>query len=955
MGLSISLFMLMHLLALLSLYNLMFASSSFVQPLCHDDESFALLQFKESFIIDQSASSETSAYPKVSSWKLESDDCCSWDGVGCDKDTGHVISLDLSNSCLYGSINSSSSLFRLVNLQRLNLSFNDFNHSRIPVGIRQLSNLTYLDLYGSGFAGQIPAEILQLSKLVYLQLSLNLLKLQNPGLQSLVEKFPNMEELHLSQVDISSTVPNNMANLTSLTSLVLGECGLQGEFPAGIFQLPNLQILSVWFNPDLTGYLPEFNRSRPLELLNVAGTSFYGELPDSIGDLKLLYDFDVCDCNFSGPVPSSLGNLTELINLELSDNNFNRGTLDWIGKQSKFIALGLANLNLNSGIPSFIRNLTQLTYLNLGSCNLTGHIPSWLANLTQLADLQLGSNGLHGAIPSWISRLMNLETLYLDSNYFGGIVEFDLFLKLRNLSYFKLSSNQISLLTKPSNNITFPKFQTLGLASCDLDEFPDFLKHQDELEILELSENKISGLIPNWMCNSSKKTLLSLYLSDNFLTGFSQLPVILPWTNLKDLDLSNNKLQGSLPIPPPSIITYSVSNNTLAGEIPQMICNLSSLLYLDLSYNNLSGMLPDCLGNLSFSLSILKLRRNNFHGNIPQICKKGSKLKMIDFSQNQLQGWIPRSLVSCTMLETLVLGNNQINDSFPSWLGVLPELGVLILRYNQLHGAIGKPESNFVFPNLHIIDISYNNITGKLPFEYFQIWKAMQIIGKHGQMYMQAYDKYLIPGYIVTSHYPYSMTFTNRGMETAYQRIPYILIAMDLSSNNFEGEIPELMGNLKEIQLLNLSNNLLTGSIPSSLEKLTALEALDLSQNKLSGEIPPQLTQLTFLAFFNVSNNHLIGPIPHGFQFDTFQDKSFNGNPELCGSPLPKKCGNFEDPLHHPLNQESKLLSEFGWKVVVIGYGCGFIIGVIIGQIVITRKYKWFIYLHYAVQHQIGR
>ena len=127
MGLSISLFIFKHFLALLSLYYLMFASSSFVQRLCHDDESFTLLQFKESFTIDQSASSETSAYPKVSSWKLESDDCCSWDGVGCNKDTGHVISLDLSNSCLYGSINSNSSLFRLVNLQRLNLSYNDFN------------------------------------------------------------------------------------------------------------------------------------------------------------------------------------------------------------------------------------------------------------------------------------------------------------------------------------------------------------------------------------------------------------------------------------------------------------------------------------------------------------------------------------------------------------------------------------------------------------------------------------------------------------------------------------------------------------------------------------------------------------------------------------------------------------------------------------------------------------
>nr|XP_023929437.1 receptor-like protein 9DC3 [Quercus suber] len=932
MGLSISLFTLMHFLALLSLHNLMFASSSFVQPLCHDDESFALLQFKESFIINQSASHETSAYPKVSSWKLESDDCCSWDGVGCDEDTGHVISLDLSSSCLYGSINSSSSLFRLVYLQRLNLSDNDFNLSRIPVGIRQLSNLTYLNLYDSAFAGQIPAEMLQLSKLVYLVLSLNSLKLQNPGLQSLVEKFPNMEELYLTQVDISSIVPNNMANLTSLTSLVLRECGLHGEFPAGILQLPNLEILSVRFNADLTGYVPEFNRSSPLEHLMLAGTSFYGELPDSIGDLNLLNTIDVSDCNFSGPVPSSLGNLTELIYLDLSSNNFNRCTLDWIGKQTKLNQLGLRNHKLNSSIPFFIRNLTQLTYLDLDSCNLTGHIPSWLANLTQLAYLRLGRNGLHGSIPSWISRLMNLETLFLDHNQFGGIVEFDFFLKLQNLSLLQLSFNQISLLTKPSKNITFPKFQFLGLDFCDLDEFPDFLKSQDELEVLTLSKNKISSL-----------------------TGFHQLLVILPWTNLQYLDLSNNKLQGSLPIPPPSISSYFVSNNKLTGEIPQMICSLGSLVALDLSYNNLSGMLPDCLGNLSFSLSILNLRRNNFHGSIPQICKKGSKLKMIDFSRNQLQGQIPRSLVNCTMLETLVLGNNQLNDSFPSWLGVLPELGVLLLRYNLLQGAIGEPESNFVFPNLHIIDFSYNNITGKLPFEYFQIWKAMQIIDKHGQMYMQENMNFTMTRYSWKSDYTYSMTFTNRGIEIAYERIPYIFIAMDLSSNKFEGEIPELVGKLKGIQLLNLSNNLLTGSIPSSLEKLTTLEALDLSQNKLSGEIPPQLTKLTFLAFFNVSNNHLMGPIPHGNQFNTFQGKSFGGNPGLCGSPLPKKCGNFEDSLHPPLNQDSKLLFEFGWKVVVIGYGCGFIIGVIIGQIVIAWKYKWFIYLHYAIQHQIGR
>jgi hypothetical protein len=45
------------------------------------------------------------------------------------------------------------------------------------------------------------------------------------------------------------------------------------------------------------------------------------------------------------------------------------------------------------------------------------------------------------------------------------------------------------------------------------------------------------------------------------------------------------------------------------------------------------------------------------------------------------------------------------------------------------------------------------------------------------------------------------------------------------------------------------------------------------------------------------------------------------------------------------LQRESKLSSpfEFGWKVVAIGYGCGFVIGVVIGHIVITTKYGWFV------------
>ena len=364
MGLSLSFFM--RFLFLLSLFSLISAGSfSSVQSPCHDDERFALLQFKESIIINQSAADDPSAYSKVSSWMTLSSDCCTWDGVQCDENTDRVTSLDLSSSYLYGSINSSSSLFQLVHLHRLNLASNDFNHSQIPAGVRRLSRLTYLNLSNSAFSGQIPSEILQLSKLVSLDLALNPLKLHKPNLESIAEKLINLQELVLSEVDISSTLPSTLTNLTSLKAISLKNCGLHGEFPTGIFQLPNLKSLSVHLNSNLTGHVPEFNRSIPLEDLRLAGTGFSGMLPDSIGNLKSLHFFDVGGCNFSGPMPFSFGNLTELTFLDLSNNNFNRGTLSWVGKQTKLTFLNLYETNLYGDIPFSLGNLTYLKTLCL--------------------------------------------------------------------------------------------------------------------------------------------------------------------------------------------------------------------------------------------------------------------------------------------------------------------------------------------------------------------------------------------------------------------------------------------------------------------------------------------------------------------------------------------------------------------------------------------------------------
>ncbi|KAL9337000.1 hypothetical protein Peur_071488 [Populus x canadensis] len=967
----------MLFLFLLSLFHLRACHSSpSMQPLCHDEESHALLKLKESLVIHRSASYDPSAYPKVASWKVDggSGDCCSWDGVECDGDSGHVIGLNLSSSCLHGSIDSNSSLFHLVQLRRLNLADNDFNNSKIPSEIRNLSRLFDLNLSMSGFYGQIPDEILELSKLVSLDLGVNFLNLRKPGLQHLVEALTNLEVLHLSGVNISAKVPQIMANLSSLSSLFLGDCGLQGEFPMGIFQLPNLRFLSIRYNPYLTGYLPEFQSGSQLEILLLAGTNFSGQLPGSLGNLKSMKEFDVAGCYFSGVIPSSLGNLTKLnylhlshnsfsgkipstfVNLlqvsylSLSSNNFSSGTLDWLGNLTKLKFVNLQDTNSYGNIPSSLRNLTQLTVLSLKRNKLTGQIPSWIGNHTQLILLYLGVNKLHGPIPESIYRLQNLEELDLAYNFFSGTLELNILLKFRNLVLLQLSHNNLSLLNSNNATIPLPKLEILSLSGCNLGEFPSFLRDQNHLELLYLADNELVGHIPKWFMNMSTIALEDLSLAGNLLTGFEQSFDVLPWNNLRSLDLSRNKFQESLPIPPPALLEYTVSNNQLIGEIPRVICNLTSLFVLDFSNNKLSGKLPQCLGNKSSTASVLNLRNNSFSGDIPETFTSGCSLRVVDFSQNKLEGKIPKSLVNCTQLEILNLEQNRINDVFPTWLGILPDLRVMILRSNGLYGVIGNPKTNVEFQRLQIVDLSNNRFKGKLPLEYFRNWTAMKNVRNDQHLiYMQANTSFQTSQIRMTAEYEYSMTMTNKGVMRLYEKIQDSLTAIDLSSNGFEGGIPEVLGDLKELHLLNLSNNFLSDGIPPSLSNLKELEALDLSQNKLSGKIPDQLAQLTFLEVFNVSHNFLSGPIPRGNQFETFDNTSFDANPELCGKPLSKECGNGEDSLPADKEDEgSGYPLEFGWKVVVIGYASGLVIGLILGCAMNTRKYEWLVKNYFA-------
>ncbi|XP_056176527.1 receptor-like protein 6 [Syzygium oleosum] len=937
------------LVVFLAIIPLHFASSDTLPSTrptkCHEQERSALLEFKQS-LFDAEICPFLGDPSKLESWKLEDEDCCIWEGVECDEGTGYVTGLDLSQSCLSGPINSNASLFRLSHLQSLNLAWNDFNYSQIPSAIGDFVELTSLNLSFSSFGGQIPSQVLKLTNLSSLDLSGKGLELRNPSMETVVQRLTKLEHLDLSLLEVSAPFPDAVANLSSLTSLVLPYCNLQGTFPTTIFELPRLQLLDLSYNPELSGHLPVFHLHSPIKSLFLRGTNFSGMLPPSLGSLAFLSEFDISNSNLSGNIPSSIGNLTQLTILNFRNNKL-LGEIPYsIGKLVQLSYLDLSMNQLSEKIPTSLINLTNLTFLNFHHNQLTGQIPAEIIGLTRLTYLDLSFNRLTGQpIPEDISNLENLTTLDLQSNNLNGTLRLDVVLKLQHLTVLSLSFNEFSSIVEPDLNASLSNLSALGLASSNLSELPIFLSYQSGLEWLDLSQNSIYGPTPLWFLNVSMAQLGFLNLSRNLITSFTAIK----WPNLMTLDLRCNYIQGLLPIPPKAIEVYLVSNNKLSGEISPEMCQLSSIGIIDWSVNKLTGVIPPCLSNLSENLYILRLHGNDLYGRFPQLQNNECALNMIDVSDNQLHGSLPRGLANCSGLEFLDFGNNQIIDTFPSWMGSLSDLKVLILRSNRFYGAIGEPEDGDQFLKLRIVDLSMNKFSSRLPSEYFDIWSAMKVHDADDANYYGNNLPIFLPSPVNDGKYDYSMTIMNKGIVMEYEKILGYLNVIDLSSNNFTGGIPNSVGSLTELQLLNLSNNALRGPIPLSLANLTGLESLDLSSNKLSGMIPPELTQLIFLAFFNVSDNHLSGPIPHANQFSTFENDSYGGNLGLCGVPLTKKCGNpVEAPLAPPSGafaeeDSGTWFEELDWKIVLMGFGSGLVIGMVMGLTMTSRIERWFL------------
>ncbi|KAL4368866.1 hypothetical protein GQ457_05G027740 [Hibiscus cannabinus] len=303
------------------------------------------------------------------------------------------------------------------------------------------------------------------------------------------------------------------------------------------------------------------------------------------------------------------------------------------------------DLSFNSLSGSMLRFLCyklnesmNLEILNLGHNLLSGEIPECWNKYPRLVGIKLCDNSFSGKIPGSMGALTSLQSLHIRNNSFIG-------------------------------------------------EIPSSLRNCSELITVDFGSNKLSGDIPPWMGKSLPK-LIILSLHTNMFTG--TIPEqICNLSYLQILDLSHNNLVGNksddkifyktskgsffediLVVMKGRVVNYGttlnlvktmdLSDNNLAGEIPEQATSLAGLQSLNFSHNHLVGKIPDNIGAME-SLECFDLSTNNLSGEIPLTISDLTFLSHLNLSYNKFTGKIPtgtqlQSMNAYSFLSTELFG-----------------------------------------------------------------------------------------------------------------------------------------------------------------------------------------------------------------------------------------------------------------------------------------------------------
>ncbi|XP_062099410.1 receptor protein-tyrosine kinase CEPR2 isoform X2 [Humulus lupulus] len=236
------------------------------------------------------------------------------------------------------------------------------------------------------------------------------------------------------------------------------------------------------------------------------------------------------------------------------------------------------------------------------------------------------------------------------------------------------------------------------------------------------------------------------------------------------------------------------------------------------------------------------------------------KVTEISLDNKSLSGEISPSISLLKSLTKLHLPSNHISGKLPPQLTNCSDLRVLNLTANLIMGKI--PDLSRL-QKLVILDLSKNYFSGSFP-----AWVGHLTGLTHLGLGENVYDEGEIPesiGNLKNLNWLYLAYCQMRGEipESLYDLRK--LQTLDLSRNKISGRLSRSISKLENINKIELFANNLTGEIPPELAKLTLLHEFDISANNLHGKLPQEIGNLKNLGVFQVYQNNFSGEFPAGF------------------------------------------------------------------------------------------
>ena len=382
------------------------------------------------------------------------------------------------------------------------------------------------------------------------------------------------------------------------------------------------------------------------------------------------------------------------------------------------------------------------------------------------------------------------------------------------------------------------------------------------------------------------------------------------------------------------VVRLELADNRLKGTLPPETATLTALKILNLNHNQLEGMLPN--------LALLK------------------KLNGLYLAHNELEGAVS-NLSAAQNLAILHLNDNAFN--YLPDLSSLPLLKDARLHNNRFHFADIEPHLDALHHNPAYYSPQAPIRAGEIYQRYLHSTFTLQVdVRGTANTYRWYQNQKVIPGQnravlnlpvqalnkdayfceVTSSKVPdltlYSLPDTVIMTDIIVETDSLILVdfyartdsanwvtkwdltqpvktwagvtlragrvgELHLPDNNLKGALPEKLGKLDYLTVLDLAGNQLTGGLPDSLRYLDLVD-LNVARNQLTGLLPFDLNQYATLEHLDLSSNQLGGALPATIIYLTNLKTLKLGNNQF-GTELPAGLGKLQNLEILDLNHNS--------------------------------------------------